>query len=291
MSTREAELGFIGLGNLGSSMALTLLQAGRPVLAYDTEPERVHELERLGASRAGSLGAFSRCQTTFLAVPDDAAVESVVNQLLDVLAQPSVIVIHSTILPDTPRRLHARCAAHGHDLLDAPVSGGAERARKGELAMMVGGRTETLASIRPHLELLASEIWHMGGAGAGAAAKLANQLMMFAALAGAQEAKELTDAFGVDWEKVRSMAKASTSASWVAEHWGFFESLASEYDTYGTPLQLRPWSKDLFDVLVVARECKLVLPVAALLSQVTAGRVEQAARAWRAERCAEGVGA
>jgi 3-hydroxyisobutyrate dehydrogenase len=222
-----------------------------------------------------------------LAVSDDAAVESVLEGPDGWLEQPGegrTVIVHSTVLPETAARLAAVCADRGVGLLDAPVSGGADRALQGDLTIMVGGDAEVFEQVRPLLDSEGSQVVLLGPAGAGAATKLANQLMMLSALAGVHEALDLASAHGVAAEKVFQVVASSTGDSWVARHWGFFDRTSADYDAAGTPPSERPWSKDLFEVVAAARAADLRVPVAGLLAQTLADRVEAHAAAARRDQ-------
>jgi len=253
-------VGFVGLGNIGLPMARALLRAGHELTVHDVSEEKVAACVSEGA-RAGD--DFAGCEVVCLAVPDDAAVE----QVLAGLADETVVLVHSTILPATARRF-------GPNVLDAPVSGGPDRALSGELTVMVGGDADVVERARPVLDALGTDVRHVGPSGAGAAVKLANQLMMFSALAGVHEALEFAGAYDVDPQTVLDAVASSTGDSWVARNWGFFDDVSRAYDEGGTPVRMRPWSKDLWDVVAAARDAEVDVPVAALLSQVLAARVE-----------------
>ncbi len=250
-------VGFVGLGNIGLPMARALLRAGFELTVHDTDEDRVAACVSEGAH----AGDVSACELVCVAVPDDAAVLEVVTGL------EQTVVVHSTILPATARGL-------GANVLDAPVSGGADRALAGDLTVMVGGDEVVFERARPVLDAVGSDVRLVGPAGAGSAVKLANQLMMLSALAGAYEALELAGAYDVPAETVLDVVRTSTGDSWVAREWGFFDEVARAYDEGGTPVRMRPWSKDLYDVVVAARDADVDVPVAALLSQVLAARVE-----------------
>lgn len=132
--------------------------------------------------------------------------------------------------------------------------------------------------VRPVLESVADDVIHAGPAGAGAAVKLANQLMMFSALAGVQEALDLAGAYDVPERVVLDAVSTSTGESWITRNWGFFNEVAAAYESAGTPVRDRPWSKDLWDIVAAARERSVPLPVAGLLAQHLADRVEARAR-------------
>src|SRR5829696_3364837 len=271
-------VGFVGLGNIGKPMVQALLNAGWDVAVLDRVPDRAHELSDAGASVAKSPADLADCEILVLAVPDDAAVESVLEGPDGWLEQSEE---GSTVLPETAARLWQVCADRGVGLLDAPVSGGADRAEKGDLTIMIGGDPKVVERVRPLLDSEGSQVLVVGAAGAGAATKLANQLMMLSALAGAHEALDLAAAHGVAAEKVFEVVASSTGDSWVSRNWGFFNRTSAAYDAAGTPPSERPWSKDLFEVVAAARAADLRVPVAGLLAQTLADRVEAHAAAAR----------
>lgn len=272
---RESRLGFVGLGNLGRPMAEALLRDGWTLSVLDRHPDRAAGLDAQVVRQASEL---ANSQLVALAVPDDQAVSSILDELLPLLQPESVVLIHSTVLPGTARRLAALAEARDIQLLDVPVSGGAGRALAGTLTVMAGGRPEVLDRVRPVLASVADEVIHAGPAGAGAAVKLANQLMMFAALAGVQEALDLASAYDVSEDVVLNAVCTSTGESWITRNWGFFDDVAAAYESSGTPVRDRPWSKDLWDVVAAAREQDVRVPVAGLLAQHLAERVEARAR-------------
>ncbi|TNM69720.1 NAD(P)-dependent oxidoreductase [Streptomyces sp. NP160] len=278
-------------------MVRALLAAGWAVTVSDLDAGRVQRLVDEGAKPAGSPADLAACDVLLLAVSDDAAVTAVLEGDDDgegwLAAGASagggggdrLVVVHSTVLPATAVRLEEVARDRGVALLDAPVSGGAERAERGDLTVFVGGEPDAVELGRPLLDAVGSRVLHVGPAGAGAATKLANQLMMLSALAGAHEAVELAAAYQVDEATVLDAVSSSTGGSWVASNWGFFDATSAAYDAAGTPRRERPWSKDLFEVVEAARSADLRLPVAALLSQVLADRVEA-----HAERASRGDG-
>jgi 3-hydroxyisobutyrate dehydrogenase len=286
-SPETAEVGFVGVGNIGRPMVQALLGAGWSVTVLDRVPQRASGLAEAGARVAESAADLAACDILVLAVPDDAAVESILEGPGGWLEHPGedrTVVVHSTVLPETAARLAAVCAERRVGLLDAPVSGGADRAAKGDLTIMVGGDPDVLQRVRLLLDCEGSQIVHVGPAGAGAATKLANQLMMLAALAGAHEALDLAAAHGVAAEKVFEVVASSTGDSWVARNWGFFDRTSAAYDEAGTPPRERPWSKDLFEVVAAARAVDLRVPVAGLLAQTLADRVEAHAATARGDQ-------
>lgn len=269
-------VGFAGLGNLGLPMALALVDAGWSVTGYDPRASQVSALEEAGGTGASGVGDLA-CPVLALAVPDDDAARTLLldEDLLSSMPEGGVVVVHSTLLPATARQLGETAADGGVTFVDAPVSGGFERARAGDLTVMAGASAASLERAQGYLDAVASEVVHVGAPGAGAAAKLANQLMMFAALAGTHEALELAAAYDVPVEKVLQVAGTSTGDSWVARHWGFFDEVARAYDEAGTAVPFRPWSKDLWEIVAAARSADVRVPLAGLLAQTMAETVER----------------
>lgn len=280
----RVQVGFVGLGNLGQAMALGLLRGGWRLTVTDLVAERARPCADEGAGVAGSAADLAGCDVVALAVPDDAAVTRVLEGeggLLDAVRPGTLFVLHSTVLPATAQRLAGEAARRRVELLDAPVSGGADRALRGDLTVMVGGEADTLERARPLLDAVGSQVLHVGPAGAGAATKLANQLMAFAALAGVHEALDLAAAYGVDERTLLHAVRTSTGDSWVARNLDFWDQTAAAYDEAGTPVAERPWSKDLWEVVAAARATGVRVPVAGLLAQYAADRVEAHAKAAR----------
>lgn len=269
-----------GLGNLGMPIARALLDAGWRVTAYDVRPDAVQECTRYGASAAVSPRELAGSAVIALVVPDDAAITTVARSsgLLDVLPAGTVLAVHSTVLPETARGLAADAAERGIDLVDAPVSGGPDRARSGELTLMAGAESDALDRARDYLATVASDIVHVGPPGAGAAAKLANQLMMFAALAATYEGIEIATRYGVSEADLLRAVRTSTGESWVVREWGFFDRVAAAYDAAGVPVEGRPWGKDLHEVAAAAQAVGIEAALAKHLAATVAAKVEKHAR-------------
>lgn len=273
----ESTVGLIGLGNLGAPVARRLGDRGWRTSVYDVAPEKAATLTDAAVRVAGSLDEVMNSDVLVLVVPDDSAVEAVLTGEEGYFARRShggCVVVHSTVLPATVERLAVEASRLGVDLIDAPVSGGASRARSGDLTLFLGGDEAAIARVETLLGSVASTIEPVGKAGAGAAVKLANQLMLFAALGGAHEALRLAGSFGVDEGALFRAVATSTGASWVTENWGFFDEASRAYSAGGTPFRQRPWSKDLLEVLIAARSVDLPVPLAATLSQTLGQYVE-----------------
>jgi 3-hydroxyisobutyrate dehydrogenase len=277
VSPASTSVGLVGLGNLGLPLACTLLRAGWDLTVLDALPERAQPLVDRGAHAAKTASDLADRDVLVLVVPDDAAVVEILDGPDGYLAAGPpgrAVVVHSTVLPETAQRLAGVAAEHGIHLVDAPVSGGAERAESGTLAVMAGGDDAAVVHVRPLLDAVGDPVLHVGPAGAGAATKLANQLTMFANLAGVYEAIDLAAAHGVTTDRLVAALSVSLGDSWVARNLDFWERTAQAYDRSGTPLSARPWSKDLAEVVQAARAVGVPVPIAGYLAQTLAARLE-----------------
>ena len=205
-------VGFIGLGNIGKPMALRLASAPAELeldlWVYDVAPEPLAELEQAGASIASNVAELAtQVEVVCVMVRDDDQVREVLGQVLGVAADDTVVVVHSTVAPETPRQLEISAAKHGVLLVDAPVSGGAMGASDGTLAILVGGTDEAYAACSPVLARMGSMVVHAGPIGSGTKMKLARNLMHFVAFTAATEAQRLAEAAGLDLKKLGEVVR------------------------------------------------------------------------------------
>lgn len=277
-------LGFLGLGNLGTPMALRLIDEGFPVVAHDPSVERLEQLERAGGT-VGSAQDVLDCTTVCVATPDDAALLALIDDgTLTTDSGVERIVLHSTVLPTAARSLAERLDALGVSLLEVPVSGGPAAARDGRLALFVGGDDATVDAVDDLLSALGERRFRLGPIGAGSAVKLANQLVMFAAVDALHEGLALSRLFEVDDEAALEALTASTGDTWVGRHWGFFDEIVADYDRSGSSDEGRPWRKDLREFIDATRAVDLPAPLGEHLVAVVGDRIEADARAHREGR-------
>ncbi|MFF0011388.1 NAD(P)-dependent oxidoreductase [Streptomyces sp. NPDC005374] len=195
-------VGFIGLGSQGAPMARRIVDAGFETTLWARRPASLVPFADTAARRAASpadLAAVS--DLVCVCVVDDADVEEIVTGESGVLAglrRGGVIAVHSTVHPDTCRRLADRARARGVALIDAPVSGGGQAAAEGRLVLMAGGEPGTVAYCRPVFATHADPVVHMGPLGAGQVAKLLNNVLFTANLATAADTLALGRDLAVD---------------------------------------------------------------------------------------------
>lgn len=205
----QIRVGFIGLGSQGAPMARRIVDAGFPVTLWARRPATLEPFAGTPAKIARSpadLAASS--DLVCICVVSDADVEDVVagkkegageaGGVLAGLGTGAVIAVHSTVHPDTCRRLAGQAEARGTRLIDAPVSGGGPAAAEGRLLVMAGGDAEIVEYCRPVLATYGDPVVHLGPVGSGQLTKLLNNLLFTAHLATAASALALGQALGVD---------------------------------------------------------------------------------------------
>ena len=260
-------LGFIGLGAMGAPMASHLLGAGHELAVWARRADAANALVAAGALACRSPAELAaRSEVVISIVTGSADVEALVlgeHGLAAGLAAGSVHVDMSTISPGCARNLAAHHAGRGVGWLDAPVSGGEQGAIDATLAIMAGGEAETLARVRPLLEVVGKRIVHVGPAGAGQVAKACNQMIMVAAIQAGAEAMRLAQAHGVDLAAVRQALMGGSAASRVLEVMG--ARMVSRDFSAGVEARLH--HKDFGILMQEASALGVPLPIAAQVWQ------------------------
>jgi 3-hydroxyisobutyrate dehydrogenase-like beta-hydroxyacid dehydrogenase len=196
--TDHVKLGYIGLGNMGAPMAKRLIDWPGGITVYDVRAEAMTPLAEAGATVADSVADVAAADLISVTVLDDAQVREVVGELAANAKPGTTIAIHSTIGDSTAVELARALKPQGIHIVDAPVSGGAGAAEKGELATMVGAEREVYEGIKPAFKQWASLVIHAGEPGAGTRMKLARNMLTFTSYAAACEAMKLAEAAGLD---------------------------------------------------------------------------------------------
>lgn len=269
----QRQIAFIGLGVMGGPMAGHLARAGYAVTAYNRSPERAAKwreawgAEGLAPRFADTPGEAGRAaDIVFTCVGNDEDLAEVTLGDLGVIgamAAGAVLVDHTTTSAGMARRLAEVCAARGIGFVDAPVSGGEAGAVNGKLAIMCGGSAENVERARPVMDAYAKAIVHVGPAGAGQTAKMANQMCIAGVLAGLAEAVRLAEAAGLDLAKTYEAIAGGAAQSWQMDNrWPTMTR--GEFD-FGFAVD---WMrKDLGYALAEARRLGLAAPVTALVDQ------------------------
>jgi 3-hydroxyisobutyrate dehydrogenase len=262
-SAGKTTLGIIGLGDMGAAIASTILRNGYDVLACDLRAEAVEKLVSQGARAAGSLTALAdECDVALLVVMDDKQVNQVVGELLRHPGRLKRIIVSSTVLPSTVIALSEAARAQGLDLIDAPVSGGAEKASRGIITVMIGGEDDAVQSCWPIFQAFGKNIYHLGPVGAGNAGKLVNNLLSLGGLMLQFEAMQLADAYGINEDSVTEFVATSAGDSRSLRTWGRVDRARQTHTLAGTPGMYDLISKDVKTAALAAGQRGVVLPIA-----------------------------
>jgi 2-hydroxy-3-oxopropionate reductase len=263
-------LGFVGLGTMGVPMASNLLKHGYAVTVWARRPDAMPPLVAAGASAGTSpADVAAKSEITLTMVTDGRAVEEIMlgeRGVVHGARQGALAIDHSTIAPETARRIAAALSASGIEMLDAPVSGGAAAARAGTLAVMIGGRDSAVSRARPVLSCYAATVVHIGPSGAGQVAKACNQICTIVNQLGAAEAMLLAERAGVDPARVKDALMAGFGASRMLDLQAP-KMIARDFDG---KVESRLHHKDIQIVLALAESLGLRLPASAAAAEVLA---------------------
>jgi 3-hydroxyisobutyrate dehydrogenase len=195
------DIGFIGLGKMGSPMALNLIRAGHTLTVYDLNRDTSDHHIELGASWAASPKDVAQgSELIFTSLPGPKEVESVAlgkDGIIEGISPGTVYVDTSTNSPTVIRRIGKELSKQGVSTLDAPVSGGIPGAEAGTLAVMVGGDDEAFEFAKPVLEGFGARITHLGPLGSGAIGKLVHNAISMTTRIVVQEGLTLAAKAGV----------------------------------------------------------------------------------------------
>ncbi|MDJ0683315.1 MAG: 3-hydroxyisobutyrate dehydrogenase [Alphaproteobacteria bacterium] len=211
-----AGIGFIGVGNMGAPMAANLVKGGHVVSAFDLSREAAAKAAEAGATLADTaVEAVTNADIVVTMLPAGAHVRAVYeNEVLPAIGAGAVLIDCSTIDVDTARHVHALAAERGAPMLDAPVSGGIMGAHAGTLTFMCGGSEAAFNQARPFLDLMGKTVVHAGGAGAGQAAKICNNMMLGIQMISVCEAFNLADKLGLERQKLFDIASQASGQCW-----------------------------------------------------------------------------
>ena len=211
-------IAFIGVGNMGGPMARNLLKAGMSVTAFDVSPAALKPVADAGGKAAATaLDAVKAAEVVITMLPAGAHVRSVYldrESVMTAANKDALLIDCSTIDVDTARAVHAAAEQAGFDFLDAPVSGGTGGAEAGTLAFMCGGSDKAFARAQPVLEKMGKRIVPAGGAGAGQAAKICNNMLLAISMIGTCEAFVLGEKLGLDPKKLFDIMSAASGQCW-----------------------------------------------------------------------------
>jgi putative dehydrogenase len=262
-------VGVIGVGQMGMSVAKRLLERGFSVHTRDVRAAADTEARAAGATVCDSPAEVAAaCSVVITLVVNEAQTEEVVfgpRGVAETLGAKALLVVSSTVSPRFIESLAARLAARELVMLDAPVSGGPDRARAGTISMMLAGADAAFERGGEVLETISGARFRVSARpGDGARMKLVNNMLAGVNLAGSCEALALGIRLGLDPQKVCDVVSASSGASWIFED-RMPRVLSGDYAPKAAVTLL---TKDVSLALGAAREADFPVPVAAAALQV-----------------------
>jgi 3-hydroxyisobutyrate dehydrogenase len=271
-SALARRVGFIGLGNMGAGMARNVCAAGVETVVYDPRAEAVAVLTEQGATAAANAGeAGVDVAVLCVAVFDEAQVRSAVlgegdhPGALLTAAPGTVIAVHSTVSAAFVRELAEIASRRNVHVIDVAMTGGGDvAARAGNLTFTVGGSAEAVDRCRPVLDLMASNVFHVGETGAGVSAKIINNFLATSNVALVREALAIARGCGFDESLLDVIEAGEVGSSWVSNNWGRIRTQEENYTT-GREGMARMWAKDLGLATGLAAQHGVPTPIADFL--------------------------
>ena len=268
------KVGYIGLGLMGKPIARNILRAGYPLVVHNRSQASVNELVGEGAIPAENPAQVARqVDVIFTNLPDSPDVEKVAlgkGGVIDGAHEGLIFVDNSTIKPATARIIADKLGKVGVACLDAPVSGGDIGAKKGTLAIMVGGPKGAFETVLPIFDSMGKTITHVGESGAGQIAKAANQIMVAAQMVAMGELLIFAQKAGADPVKVVTAIQGGAAQCWALDN-----KPQRLFDGIREPgFKAYMQSKDLNIVIDTAREYGIPLPLTAITNQLFSSMLE-----------------
>jgi putative dehydrogenase len=259
----------IGLGSMGFGMATALLRAGLDVTGCDVMPATVERFVAAGGHGAATPAeAAERTDIVVSVVVNAAQTEAILlgpDGAVDAMPAGAVLVSSATMDPEIARALAKRVETDGKLYLDAPISGGAQRAAEGALTILASGSRAAFAKAQPALDAMAATLYDLGDEpGQGAAFKMINQLLAGVHIAAASEAMAFAARQNLDLRKVYEVITASAGNSWMFEN-----RMPHVLDAdYAPRSAVEIFVKDLGIVQDMARNARFPVPMAAAALQM-----------------------
>jgi 3-hydroxyisobutyrate dehydrogenase len=253
-------IGFIGLGNMGTPMALNLHKAGFEVTVYNRTIEKARPLQEQGLQVAESLADAVRHKDVVITMlANDAVVEEILagdEGIFDYIEAPTTLIDMSTVSPDTSRLLSDTAREMGITMVDAPVSGSVNAAESASLVILYGGPRETFDALQDVFRAMGKASLYFGENGSGSKAKLVINLLLGMTMQGIAESLVLAEKFGLDRTTVLDMMQQAAVAS---PFLGFKRELLLN-EEYPAAFALKHMHKDIGLVLEQARKNGSILP-------------------------------
>ena len=277
-------IGYVGLGNLGAHLAMSLLRAGHEITVTDLHRPLGDGLVAAGATWADSAAEVAaRSTVVFTCLPSPAVVDAVVcgpNGILEGLARGGTWIDNSTNDRSETLRLAALCAKAGVNVLECPVTGGVHKAAEGNITVLVGGDEQLFEMHRRLLDAMGSPVIYMGPLGNAAIIKVITNMLAFVHLVAVGEALVLAKRGGLDLTKSYEAILNSSGNSFVHET----ESQVILNGSYNIGFTMDLALKDLGFALQMGREFGVPLEIAGLVEQTfVRSKAQYGGSAWSSQ--------
>jgi len=260
LTANEVNLGFAGLGNMGSRIAQRLLGRGYQLEVYDRDSAKAEAIAALGGGIAKNILELARTANVILScLTNDEAVHSVYTGPAGVFAgaRPGTIVLEmSTISPSSSRELHRLGAERGIEVLDVAISGSTPAAEQGNLTLLAGGNEDLFRAAEPIFQAIAKQYFLLGGPGSGTAMKLVVNTLLGVGMQAIAEAVVLGEKSGLD--RGRLLEVLSKTAVVAPAHVGKLARVA--INDYSPQFPLRLMNKDFELILKAAAREHVPMP-------------------------------
>src|SRR2546427_1954010 len=275
LTNENTELGFIGIGNMGSRMARRLLDHGYQLVAYNRSREAAEALVKYGATVADSIAELAAEADVILSsLPNDDAVKSVYTDAQGVfthLRRGSAVIEMSTVLPATSRELYNLSRQAGVKCLDSPVSGSTPSAEEGTLTLFCGGDEELFQAAQSIFSAIAKQYFYLGSSGSGTAMKLVANTLLGVGMQAIAESVALGQKEGLDRHRLFDVL--SRTAVVAPAHLGKLSR--ADAGDYSAQFAMRLMNKDFRLVLETAAAAKVPMPATAAAFQMNAAQFSE----------------
>ena len=266
----QRRIGFIGLGAMGKPMATNLIKKGFPLTVFDIRQEPVDELVKLGAKGAKSSTETATSSDVIITMlPSSPNVEAVIlgkDGVIQGVSEGSIVIDMSTIAPSTTKEVGDELIKRGVEMLDAPVARGVKAAVEGTLAIFVGGKEEVFEECKDILEVMGTDINHVGELGCGEMVKLINNLILSVSITSIAEGMVLGVKAGVEPDVLfEALGKGSADSFALQNH---FRNFVMKGDFREGIFPVEYILKDLGLVLQTAKELQMPLFFTSLANQL-----------------------
>ncbi len=261
------KIGFIGVGIMGKPMCKNLIDSGYKLVVYDINKEALNEVVEYGAKKSNSPKNVAKNSDIIVTMlPNSPHVKNVVlgeNGVIEGVRRGQILIDMSSIAPFVSQEVAKELEKKGVEILDAPVSGGQEKAQSGNLAIMVGGKEEVFRQCKPILEVMGKPVL-VGSIGAGQTTKLVNQVIVAINIAAVAEGLLLGKKAGVDPQRIFEAIKGGLAGSQCLTD----KAPRMFKGNYDPGFRIKLHVKDLTNVLETSRELHTAMPLCAQVMEM-----------------------